>query len=59
MRLLRPILDVMRMRLTQIGMAFRIEPHRHRDGAGSRWFQMNGKTLLCAPVDALGKLCDL
>ena len=58
MRLLRPILNVMRMRLAQIGMAFSIQAHRHRDSASGRGLQMNGKTLLSALVDALRKVCD-
>lgn len=56
MRLVGPILDVVRVRLARIGMTLSIEPHGHRHGACGCWFQMDGKSLLGALVDALGKL---
>ena len=54
-RFIRPILDVMRMGLRQIGLPFGVEAHGHRDGAGGHWFQMNGEALFRPAVDAFGK----
>jgi hypothetical protein len=51
-RLLRPMLDVVGMRIAQLGMTFGIQPHRERNGSRCVRLKMNRESLMRATIVA-------